>query len=91
MKRTLYLYYLDRFAPVECAARPVECALSEAVTRGCKPERVCRWFRGSRFVVEVFCEEGPSVKLMDSPDTLFDYYREEGRAVCQRPPPPDRP
>lgn len=75
----MLIYYMDRFEEAPCAG--VECALSLARKRGCTPTRICQW--GS--VVEVQCAEGPTLKLLPTPQDLEQYYRHEREAACWRP------
>jgi len=81
------LYYLDRFMPSPCYAVDVKCALELArrMVSFCKPVRICVWPGDAPEVIEVFCEGGPSLKLMReaSPSLLAEYYA--GEKDCFEP------
>ncbi|WP_333639015.1 hypothetical protein [Pyrobaculum aerophilum] len=75
------IYYLDRFYKAPCIAVTVDCAVRAAsqLAPRCKPVRVCVWPGDAPEVIEVFCEGGPSLKLMReaSPSLLAEYYAGE--------------
>lgn len=75
------VYYLDRFYKAPCVAVTVNCALLAAfrLAPSCRPARICVWPDDVPKVVEIFCEGGPPVKLMEaaSPELLSQYYAGE--------------
>ncbi len=79
----MWLYYLDEFRPVDCGGLPpLECALVKAGEVGCRAARLCKW--GD--VVEVFCLEGGTAKLLPNPQDLEQYYQRQGEARCVEAP-----